>query len=172
MSLRSQLAGRVETLQEFSLAAAEKYDEGQRLIAGTDFGAGIYLLGYTAEIILKNAYFRFTGAALSDEVRPRLFPAKAAGDDRQGGGLIPGIPCESFHSLRFWAMLLQATRVNQGRLWADIEFVLEFERCTERLYNNWWVEMRYRVDLANTQQALQVLSDVGWLRNHQTVLWS
>lgn len=172
MSLRSQLAGKVETLQEFSLAAAEKYDEGQRLIAENDFGAGIYLLGYAAEMILKNAYFRFTGAAVSDEIGPRLFPAKAAGDDRHGGGLIPGISPESFHSLRFWAMLLQSSRANQKRLWTDVEFVLEFERCTERLYNNWWVEMRYRTDLANHQQALQVLSDVGWLRNHQTTLWS
>ncbi len=116
MSLRSQLASKAETLQEFSIAAAEKYDEGQRLIAENDFGAGIYLLGYAAKMILKNAYFRFTGAAVSDEIGPRLFPAKAAGDDRHRGGLIPGISPESFHSLRFWAMLLQATRANQRRL--------------------------------------------------------
>jgi hypothetical protein len=150
----------------------EKYAEGQRLIATGDFSAGIYLLGYAAEMLLKNAYFRFTGASLLDEVEPRLSPAKTAGRDKNGNGLIPNISCESYHSLRFWAMLLQAKRIQQGRPWPDSRFTLEFERCTESLHNNWWVEMRYRRSVAKPEESLQILSDVGWLRTHQTVLWS
>ena len=118
-------------------------------------------------MLLKSAYFRFTGAALADEVEPRLAPAR-----RAGARLIPLVRDESYHSLRFWAMLLQASRTDQGQPWADVEFVLDFERCTERLYNNWWVEMRYRCNLANSEEALQVLNDVGWLRTHLTTLWS
>lgn len=171
MSLRSRLENTPETVQEFGLAAVEKYSEGQRLITGNP-GAGIYLLGYAAEMLLKNAYFRFTGASLSDEVGPRLGPAKTAGRDRHGDGLIPNNEHEAHHSLRFWAMLLQAKRAEQGQSWVDIDFTLEFERCTERLYNNWWVEMRYRRDLATPNEALQVLSDVGWLRAHFMDLWS
>lgn len=170
MALRSRLSALPETVQEFDLAATEKYLEGQRLIVAGDAGAGIYLLGYAAEMLLKNAYFRFTGASLADEVGLRLAPARAAG--RGSNGLIPSISDESYHSLRFWAMLLQAMRSQQGRSWMDMEFTLEFERCSERLYNNWWVEMRYRRNLAVPKEALQVLSDVSWLRTHQTTLWS
>ncbi len=167
MALRGRLSVITETIQEFNLAADEKYREGQHLVAGGDLGAGIYLLGYAAEMILKNAYFRFTGAGLGDATQPRLAPARSV-----GGRLIPAIRDEFYHSLRFWAMLLQAVRTDQGRPWADTEFVLEFERCTERLYNSWWVEMRYRCNQANPDEALQVLSDVGWLRTHLTILWS
>lgn len=172
MSLRSRLSIIPETVQEFELAAAEKYSEGQRLIVAGNTGAGIYLLGYAAEMTLKNAYFRFTGAGLADEVGPRLAPARRAGRGPGGSGLIPAIPDEFYHSLRFWAMLLQAARAAQSRSWTDNGFTLEFERCTERLYNQWWVEMRYRRDAATLNEALQVLSDVGWLRTHFVALWS
>ena len=177
MSLRSRLSTVPETIQEFDLAAAERYSEGQQLIVAGNTGAGIYILGYAAEMTLKNAYFRFTGAGLADEVEPRLAPARSAGRGLNSNnlftpGLIPLIKDESYHSLRFWAMLLQETRGAQGRAWADNEFTLEFERCTERLYNQWWVEMRYRRDLATQNEALQVLGDVGWLRTHFITLWS
>ena len=177
MSLRNRLSTIPETVQGFDLAASEKYLEGQQLIVAENAGAGIYLLGYAAEMTLKNAYFRFTGAGLVDEVEPRLAPARSAGRGSNSNnlfipGLIPAIRDESYHSLRFWAMLLQETRVAQNQAWADSEFTLEFERCTERLYHYWWVEMRYRRDLATLNEALQVLSDVGWLRTHFVDLWS
>ena len=172
MALRSRLSVLPETVQEFDLAIAERYSEGQRLIIAGSASGGVYLLGYVAEMLLKNAYFRFTGARLSDEVGPRLGPAKAAGRDRYGNGLIPNIDHEAYHSLRFWAMLLQAKRTEQEQSWANIDFTLEFERCTERLYNNWWVEMRYRRSLAKPEEALQALNDVGWLRTNQRTLWS
>ena len=166
------------TVQEFDFAISEKLLEGQRLLVAGNANGGVYLLGYAAEMLLKTAYFRFTGAGLGDEVGPRLAPARRAGKGQRGDGitpdipgLVPDIPDEFYHSLRFWAMLLQAQRAEQGQSWADIEFTLEFERCTERLYNNWWVEMRYRRSLAKPEEALQVLSDVGWLRTHQTTLW-
>lgn len=172
MALRNRLSVIAETVQEFNLAANEKYLEGQNLVVQGDIGAGIYLLGYAAEMLLKNAYFRFTGAALADEIGPRLAPARSVGRGQQVAGLIPHIPHESYHSLRFWAMLLQASRLVQSRPWPDTEFALKFERCTESLYNNWWVEMRYRCDLASPEEALQVLNDVAWLRTYQTTLWS
>jgi len=167
VALRSRLSAATETVQEFFLAADEKYLEGQRLVAGGDARAGIYLMGYAAEMLLKNTCFRFNRATLASDIESRLPPARS-----RGKVLIPAIRDEFYHSLRFWAMLLQATRADQGRSWVDAEFALEFERCTERLYNNWWVEMRYRRNLARPEEARQVMSDVGWIRAHLTTLWS
>ena len=165
MSLRSRLSATAETVQEFEIALREKYQEGQGLIAGGNNGAGIYLLGYSAEMLLKNAYFRLTGAIITDEVEARLSPTRKAGKVA-----LEGISDESYHSLRFWAMLLQHERTFQGLL--PLPFEQEFELRTERLYSNWWVEMRYRHDLSFIADAIDVVDDVGWLLNNYVALWT
>ena len=96
MPLRQRLEAVPETVQEFDLAAAQKYREGTALIAAGYNGAGVYLLGYSAEMLLKNAYFRYTGASWADRIQPRLGLALAAGRI-----LIPLVPHEAYHSLRF-----------------------------------------------------------------------
>ena len=165
MSLRIRLEGIAETLQEFELALEDRFAVGQHLIVNGYPDAGIYLLGYVAEMLLKTIYFRFTGAGPADLVGPRLAPARTV-----GRMLLPQITDEHYHSLRFWAMLLQAERDRQGRP-LPVNIALLFEVCTERLHNNWFVEMRYRRNQAMTAEALAVLSDVGWLRANRLDLW-
>jgi len=104
LPLRQRLEAVPETVQEFDLAAAQKNREGAALVAAGYNGAGIYLLGYSAEMLLKNAYFRYTGASWADRVGPRLGSALTAGRI-----LIPLVPHEGYHSLRFWASLLRET---------------------------------------------------------------
>ena len=68
-------------------------------------------------------------------------------------------------------MLIQSVRLGKGQpLAADIS--LPFEVCTERLYNTWWIGMRYRTNQSRPDEALQVLHDVSWLRANQIKLWS
>ena len=61
--LPSTPAGRREaTLEDFENSAFSKYEAALELItqpAGTHQGAGVYLMGYVAEMLLKSAYFRF-----------------------------------------------------------------------------------------------------------------
>lgn len=165
MPLRQRLEAVPETVQEVEGAAAQKFREGQSLIAAGYGGAGIYLLGYSAEMLLKNAYFRFTGASWADRIQPRLGLALTAGRI-----LIPLVPHEGYHSLRFWALLLRETRRRQGKalpLLLDAQFVSR----TRRLHQNCWIGMRYRRDLAKQVEAATVQEDVAWLQGNYIALW-
>ena len=128
-------------------------------------GVGVYLQGYVAEMLLKNAYFRFTGAMPSDLIQPRLGPALV-----RGRALIPNIRHESYHSLRFWALLLREERRARHRPLAS---VLDgpFVSRTRRLYLNWSVRMRYQHDQAQALEVASVYDDTLWLRDHYVALW-
>ncbi len=114
-------------------------------------------------MLLKTAYFRLKGAKLTDEIGTMLGAAKTAAKAD-----IPFIDFEHYHSLRFWAMLLQAQRNIQG---IGFPLLLDFEFHTERLHNHRYVEMRYRSDLSTPAEALDVSTDVSWLRNHHQEFW-
>lgn len=128
-------------------------------------GAGMYLMGYSAEMLLKSAYFRFSGAQPADRIAALLGPAQQTAQR-----LIPGVPRETFHSLRFWALLLRAKRRQQNDpLPAALD--APFVSRTRRLYQNWWIGMRYRPDSAQPREALILLDDVDWLRANHGKLW-
>lgn len=112
--------------------------------------AGVYLLGYTAEMILKVAYFRFEGAGSADRVAPLLETAKI-----KAKNLNVGMERENYHSLRFWTQLLLATRNHEDRNLPK-RVAENLESHTTILYENWWVEMRYRRLAANYAEALEV----------------
>lgn len=165
MTLRRRLEAVPETVQEFDFASAQKHREGVALIAAGHPGGGIYLLGYSAEMLLKNAYFRFTGASVVDRVQPRLAPALAA-----GRLYIPAIPHESYHSLQFWALLLREVRRRQRRPLPPLVDA-PFTARTRRLHQTAWIGMRYRQDQATAQEAQNAQSDAAWLHLHYTELW-
>jgi hypothetical protein len=154
-----------ETLQDFELAAEQKYWEGIELSLAGRRGAGIYLMGYAAEMILKNSCFCLDGANPADQVVARLAPAR-----RWMTVQCPLVRDESYHSLWFWTWLLRAKRRNQGRPLSDaVDWGLV--RRMRRLYQLWWVEMRYRPDQAQLVELELVYDDVTWLREHQLSLW-
>jgi hypothetical protein len=167
------LESTTETVQDLVLAAEERYWEAYELVVQGHPFAGAYLMGYTAEMLLKTAAFRFDGALPGDLVAPRLGPAKTF-----GASYFPNIHYESYHSLRFWLTFLDMKRANAGRplppaLYADIGPRID------RIYGTWWVSMRYRsamlpVSVSSTAQveALNLLEDVDWLRKHHSDLWS
>ena len=165
MPLRHRLELIPETVQEFDLAAALKYREGAALIAAGHSGAGIYLLGYSAEMLLKNAYFRYTGASWADRVQPKLGLALAAGRI-----LIPLVPHEGYHSLRFWALLLREARHAQHRPLPPL-LDAQFISRTRRLHQNCWIGSRYRRDQSTAREAAAVLDDTEWLQRNHTLLW-
>jgi hypothetical protein len=165
MQLRQRLSLRPETLSDFANASEQKFWEGIEVAAAGHPGAGIYLMGYSAEMMLKVAAFRFDGAALTDFVAPRLAPAKT---------WLAGHPWsvhhESYHSLLFWMTYLRARRVSRGRAF-DRRLDGQLVHHVRRLYLVWWVEMRYRPDQATPQEVNRVLNDVAWLRDHFVLLW-
>lgn len=165
MTLRVRLSQHPETIQEFRIAAETRYLDGLELMVAGRPAAGIYMMGYAAEMLLKNAYFLFTGAGPRDLVRPRLVPALRAAQ-----ALIPSVVHEAYHSLSFWALLLLEARRWQRRPFRD-GLEAPFRQRTRRLYQNWWVEMRYRRDLAGSRHVRCIYDDVSWLRANYDLLW-
>lgn len=128
-------------------------------------GAGMYLLGYAAEMLLKSVYFRFGGAQLLDPVRFLLRPAQQIANI-----LIPGVEPEQYHSLRFWALLLRERRRRQNNP-LPLDMDAPFVSRTRRMYQNWWVGMRYRQDQSRPMEAITFLDDMDWLRDNYDSLW-
>lgn len=176
----SGIGFREATLEDFEVAAPEKYSAGLELITHPTQnyqGAGVYLLGYVAEMLLKSAYFRLiAGVSVSarnyviDKARRDAAGTEAKRLARQVG-LTPPVEPESFHSLAFWAFLLRETRIERRQAWTDAEFDLHFRSCVDRLHNNWRVSMRYFPDMALTLDAEVVSEDVSWLLDNYDQLW-
>lgn len=171
MPLRSRVTNlsQFELVQDLEIAASEKYLAGLELMIAGHGAAGIYLMGFAAEMVVKHAYFRFIGSRPQEVVKALLKPAI-----NWFGSQVPlaqQVSHESYHSLKFWAVLLQSRRRAAGRpLGPTLDST--FLRCMLRLHENWWVEMRYRPDQATQQEVQEVYNDITWLVNHATHLWS
>src|SRR5438477_187038 len=62
MALRFRLVASPESIQDFELSARQKYWAGIELALTGHEASAVYLLGYVAEMLLKNACFRVDGA--------------------------------------------------------------------------------------------------------------
>ena len=166
MPLRRLLESTDCTVQDFEIAAEQKFWEGFSLIVSGESGAGIYLLGFSAEMLLKNASFRLDRSVRpTTSVEPRLKPAKAWLSKRR-----PTISHESYHSLWFWMNYLREYRRFLGRpLPAQVDDPLV--RQVRSLYATWWIEMRYRPNAASQRDAQIVYDAVVWIRDNYFALW-
>ena len=164
LPLRHRILSAPETVQDLALASDEKYWEGIELLAAARRGAGIYLLGYSLEMILKIACFLLDGARPHEFVGPRLGPIR-----RWARSQLPGISHESYHSLWFWLQVLRKKRALLGRqLPGHVDAWLL--RRVWRAHGIWVVAMRYKPDQALQREAESVYNDVTWIRDRQTRL--
>ncbi len=162
-----RLRAEPETVQEFELSAEEKYIAGLELMTRGHFGTGIYIMGYAAEMLLKNVYF-----LLDQNTRP-TFPVGSAlrQAQREAAQVIRWYRFQDYHDLRFWAFLIAAKRHQEGRELPAL-VGLPFMNCVTRLYDNWWVALRYQQDRASTSEANEVYEDVTWIRDHYAALYT
>jgi hypothetical protein len=161
MQLRQRLESRPESLRDFAVAAEYRFLEGLELATRNHHFAGIYLLGYAAEMYLKIAAFRFDGASPSTLVYPQLQPVRRWMLLRH-----PKVEHEGFHSLRFWLQYLRSRRQVRGQA-LDRNFDGALVHHVNRIYSIWWVEMRYRPDRADIMTVNRMFNDVSWLRRNQ-----
>lgn len=167
--LRDRLLGVEETLQEVELAAGRRLDEALELMKAERPAGAIYLLGYVAEIHLKNAVYRRLGAgpnATTVVFRRRAFEVARAlelsGHEKQ---------FESGHGLLFWARLIWSVPNTQGH---ELPSGLRSGLCrhTLRLVTTWWFQMRYRSDPCTMVEARLVGASVEWIVRNRVQLWS
>ena len=170
MPLRSLLEPVPETVNDLVLAAEERYWDAYELAVQGRHFAAIYVAGFTAEMLLKVAGFRFDGAFPGDAIQPRLGPAKT-----YGAAKFPAVGPESYHSLRFWTAFLEHKRVEAGHP-LDPALLLELRTRTDRAHETWWISMRYRpsgpVSATARAEMLALLEDVDWILKNHPRLWS
>lgn len=166
MALRVRLHGRQETLNDFELAAEVRYWEGLELMIAGENAGGVYLIGYSAEMWLKYACFRFDGVRPGDYVDAR--PAAVQNRWRR---VLPAARPENGHSLLFWMEMLRNVRATAGHPLPHA-FDTQLVRWTNTVYQNWWFNMRYFGDPVPQTEAIDVYCGVNWLRDHRTQLWS
>ena len=161
MALRQRLLPVLETIQEFELASEERYWSGLDLMTRGDALTGIYILGYVAEMLLKNSYFLLSAATRPTfPVGSQLAQAKLAMSI-----LAPAYKFTSNHDLTYWAIVLTEKRRTESRpLPLDVETALM--KHVQCLSENWFVELRYRAGQALPLEIAEVYESVTWIRTH------
>ena len=161
MAMRLRLQPVTETIQEFELAAEERYWAGMEMMTRGDGATGIYLMGYVAEMLLKNSYF-----LLDIRTKPTLPVGSLLGQAKLAMvSLRPSYQFKGYHDLMFWVELLTEKRRQEGRpLPPNVE--LGLTQHVQRLSDNWFVELRYRAAQATTTEINEVYEDVTWIRSY------
>ena len=168
-NLRIRLGGG-ETLQEMELALEQKLREGESLLVRGHSGAAIYLMGYAVEMTLKTAYFRYRGASPADPMPPMFAPAVHFARVRFPGIASPGgPPFRHYHDILFWGRLLRAVHRADMRNWPP-EFDSQYLNAIRLLGRMWFVEMRYKPDLADAVQARIIQVKARWMARHRSLL--
>lgn len=165
MRLSQRIKNGEELVQDFELAAEERFVDAQELLARGQSTGAAYLVGYVAEMLLKNAVFRFDGARPSDRVSQRLWPAK-----KWAQKALPALPFTNFHSVWFWAHVLREKRRRRG-LPLPEAVAQNLIRLAFRLERTWAVELRYFGLEVDADHATRVMADVAWIRRNKEQLW-
>lgn len=150
-----------ESIREFRASARRRFDEGLALAAAGHRTGAIYLWGYSAEMILKAAYFLLLGRAETAmltwhaDILPAINSGRAMGVawPYQGQG----------HNVRAWAELLVAERaVTPGAAYPPL-FGREVQDCGQRIGQLWGEALRYHKNLAYAYEMNQVREAAEWL---------
>ena len=104
MALRTLIATH-ECVQEYERAAREHQDAGLILLAD-GHAQGVALMALSVEMVLKAAYFRFIGYAVTQQIAPADLRAAVA--DVQPLGVTDSP--ESYHNLLFWTNAVISSR--------------------------------------------------------------
>lgn len=163
MKLSDRVRNGEELLQDFELAAEERFLDAQELLARGHGTGATYLVGYVAEMLLKNAVFRFDGARPFDKIYPRLSPAK-----KWAQRSLPGIPFTSYHDIWFWAHVLRKKRSEKGRPLPPV-VSQNLMRIAFRLSRAWSVELRYFGFEVTVDFARRSFEDVTWIDRKSVV---
>lgn len=159
MSYRTYLqATTSETVQEMSLAATQRLKDAMILFAEGRYHTAIYIGGLAAEMLLKTACFFLGGATPADDVRALMTQVKQYNPPYKKDW-------ESGHGLWFWSQELLGRRRRKAKLTPG-----RFRNVMAALYNDWFIEMRYRAGRATDRQAAAFLQNVEWLAENHAAL--
>lgn len=107
---------------------------------------------------LKAACCFAMGMHPADPIAGIFGPAK-----HWGKAQIPAGKTESFHSLIFWSEYLCEKRLAFGLRPA---IHAELRSRVGKLYNEWWVGMRYHVVAVNRNEMFEIYANTEWIRDN------
>lgn len=158
-----------ETLEEMQKAAPARLADGEALVEAGFWDGGIYLLGYTAEMVLKIAYCRLDPTLLPTTVVKDVFGTAT----QQWRNLFFTAPPKQFaHNVIFWETVLGQQRLEHHHSSLPASVALIASRCAHIVDQHWDVEMRYQPPKFSMQDALAVRIAVRWLYANRHILWS
>ncbi len=151
------------------LAAECRYREGRFLLEQGKLDAGIYLLGYVAEMTLKLAYCRLDPTlSFQQLVMSRLSVAESRWRAIYGRGAGTRL---DLHNPVALLIILEDGRSLFGLSSLTAEETRLINSYVFTIHDNWMVGMRYRGHHATVQEADAVLVAVEWLRDNYQLLW-
>ncbi len=157
-----------DSIREFRAAARQRFDDGISLAGAGQRTGAVYLWGYTAEMMLKAAYFAFIGLAdtaivtWNGELRPAIDRGRGMGIawPHQGAG----------HNVRAWAELLVAVRALATATTFPPALAVEVQRQGQRIGHLWSETLRYRKNFAYLHEVRQIREAAEWLLVNSDIL--
>jgi hypothetical protein len=157
-----------DNIREFRAAARHRYDDALTLASTGHRTGAIYLWGYSAEMILKAAYFSLIGLAETDVItwqaylRPAIQRGQAMG--------ISWPPQGAGHNVHAWAELLVTVRALSPVTAYAIPFGLDVQRYGQRIGQLWRETLRYSKNQAYLYEVRQVRDATEWLLVNSSIL--
>lgn len=154
-----------DCIQEYEQARSDRLWDGMSLWATNRDPGAVYMLGYTAEVAVKCAYFRISGFSIVQPIGKAELTTAAARAKTLG----VTTPYEGFHSIRFWRDLLIEHRRADGRpLAAATEAHLIL--VANAIYDRWWIEMRYKRAYSSRTDLEQLVAAIDWIDKNYIAL--
>jgi hypothetical protein len=160
-----------DSIQQFRAAARKRYDDGLALAATHQRTGAIYLWGYTAEMVLKAAYFAFIGLAENATITVHGQQSHLSQAIQRGRSLHIAWPNQGAgHNIRAWSELLIAARASSPTTAYPSSFDLEVQRYGQRFEPLWRETLRYRRNQAYLYEVKQAREAAAWLLSHSSAL--
>lgn len=153
-----------DSIREFRAAAKMRFDEGLSLATSGHRMGAVYLWGYTAEMVVKAAYFSLSGLALNDIITwsAHIQPAIAKGI----GIGIYWPPQGKGHNVRAWAELLVAERALSPATSYQPALALSVQKHGQRIESLWRETLRYHKNQAYLFEMTQLREATEWFLVH------
>jgi hypothetical protein len=156
-----------ECIAEFRAAAWQRYLDALRLAEAERKTGAIYLWGYSAEMLLKAAYFSVLGFA-----RTATIDFTHLNSAISRGRMVFAIPWPrpgAGHNIRAWAELLVRERIALGVAYPN-PFALDLQQHGARISRLWTESLRYHKNVAYKHEVKRVRDAVDWLLVNETRL--
>ncbi len=157
-----------DSIREFRASARQRYDDGLTAAAGGRGLAAIYLWGYSAEMLLKAAYFSVLGVGegtslqMAVHINPAIQRGRGLGIAWPQGG--------QGHNVGAWAELLILERANRPAIAYPMDFGVQVQAHGQRIGQLWNQTLRYHKNKPYSYEVTQVREAAEWLIVNSTLL--